>query len=126
MADAKAPVPMSWVGAEPFASRFYFRNVPAGATEVEFTFESAEPVWIMSLAAYAGADCVVREFARGLVLANPSDRPGAFDLAAIAPGRKFRRLQATGSQDGVTNNGERVGASVTLLARDALFLRREP
>ena len=68
---------------------------------------------------------MVRAFARGLVLANPSDRAQVFELASIAPGRGFRRLQATGSQDGVTNNGERVGASVTLPARDALFLRRE-
>ena len=123
--DTKSPALMSWVGAGAFTSRFSFRNVPAGRAEVEFTFESAEPVWITALAAYAGPDCMVREFAHGLVLANPSDRVQRFDLAAIAPGGNFRRLQATPNQDAVANNGAPVAATVTLPPRDALFLRRE-
>jgi hypothetical protein len=96
-----------------------------GSAAVELTFESAEPVWITAVAAHAGAGAVAREFERGLVLANPSDRAQTFDLAAMVPGRNWRRLQATPDQDVAVNNGERVGASVTLPARDALFLRRE-
>jgi hypothetical protein len=116
---------MSWMTTDAFTSRFYFRNVPAGQTDIVFTFESGAPVWISELSAYAAPDRMAREFTRGLVLANPSDRPQSFDLATIAPGRKFRRLRATPNQDTAINNGEPARQSLVLPPRDALFLIRD-
>jgi hypothetical protein len=60
-----------------------------------------------------------------LVLANPSAKPYVFDLQAIAPGRKFSRIQGSPTQDPGTNNGQSVKESVTLAPLDALFLRAD-
>lgn len=54
--------------------------------------------------------------------ANPSSHSFTFNLAKLFPGETFRRLKATPGQDEKTNNGEAVGAAVTLGAKDALFL----
>ncbi len=113
---------MSWLNARDFTSGFYFDGVRDKSVDVEFVFESAEPVWISQLAAHAAPDAIVREFEHGLVLANPSLRPYEFDLAALFPGRRFRRLSATAGQDRVANSGADVGARLTLAPKDALFL----
>jgi hypothetical protein len=115
---------MSWTGRPSFVSRFYFRKVPAGPAEIRLTFESAEPVWVERLSVHAASDGVVRSFANGVVLANPSDQPQEFALGVLAPAGPWRRLQASAGQDVATNNGTVVGGRVTLPARDALFLRR--
>ena len=112
---------MSWVARETFSSRFYFRTAPAAA-ELRLKFESAEPVWLEAIHVRAAPDLVAREYERGVVLANPSDRPQSFDLAALFPGRSWRRIRGTPGQDERTNSGEAVGATVVLPARDALFL----
>jgi hypothetical protein len=113
---------MSWLNPRDFTSGFYFNDVKAAAVDVEFIFESAEPVWISSLTAHLAPDTLVREFEHGLVVANPSLHPHSFDLAALMPGRSFRRLQATVGQDTVTNSGAPAGARLDLAAKDALFL----
>jgi hypothetical protein len=46
------------------------------------------------------------------------------DLAALAPGKGFRRLQGTSGQDAETNDGQPVGQTVTLAPLDGLFLRQ--
>lgn len=113
---------MSWVGPAEFASRFYFRTIPPGRAVVRFRFESGEPVWISSIRIQAAPDRMVREFARGVVLANPSDAPQSFDLTQLWLGRTYRRLRGTAGQDEATNNGERAPATLILPARDAVFL----
>jgi hypothetical protein len=117
---------MSWLGRDDFASRFYFRTSPAAGADVILQFESSEPVWLSELVVRAAPDRVVREFEHGAVLANPADTPQTFDLGALWPGRAWRRLRATEGQDAQTNNGETVGAQVTLPPRDALFLLAAP
>lgn len=68
---------------------------------------------------------IYREFENGVVLVNLSDNPYVFDLEELFPGQNFRRLQASTYGDQIVNNGQTVGATVTLPRRDALFLIKE-
>jgi len=113
---------MSWVNQRDFTAGFYFSEAPAAGAAIEIRVEGSEPVRISRIAAYAHPDAMFREFSHGVVLANPSPRPYTFDLARLFPGQRFQRLQGSSRQDPKTNNGEPVGASVTLGSKDALFL----
>ena len=77
------------------------------------------------MTAHSATDAIYREFDNGIVLANPSMRPYEFDLATIAPGAKFRRLRGTETQAPEINGGAEVGDTVTVPARDGLFLVRD-
>jgi len=112
----------TWVNGKDFTSGFYFKDISAPQVDLEFTFESAEPVWISSITAHPHPDAIFREFEHGLVLANPSPQPYTFELSKLFPGKNFRRLQATAGQDTQTNNGEHVGDRVTLCPQEGLFL----
>jgi hypothetical protein len=46
-------------------------------------------------------------------------------LAHLFPGKSFRRIKATAEQDADANNGETVGARLTLGAQDGLFPRKD-
>ena len=116
---------MTWVGDRPFSSGFYFKDIRSETVNLDLTIEGTEPMRIESIEAYAAPDAIYREFEGGIVLANPSSRPYSFDLAEIAPGRKFRRLKGTDLQDPVANNGKPVGETVTLDGQEGLFLVRE-
>jgi hypothetical protein len=63
-----------------------------------------------------------REFERGLVVANPSPRPYAFNLEKLFPGKTFRRLKGSSLQDRAANNGAAVRGVLELGPKDALFL----
>jgi len=115
---------MTWVNGRDFESSFSFADLASDRTDLEFTIEGPEPVWISRIAVYAQPEVMVREFEHGLVLANPSGRPYTFDLARLFPGQRFRRLTGTPSQDPRTNNGAEVESTVTLASQDALFLVR--
>ncbi|NMC19722.1 MAG: hypothetical protein GYA33_04815 [Thermogutta sp.] len=112
----------SWVGRTPFSSGFYFRGLKPGTYELEIVFEGRERVVIHDMSLHAAPDARYRRFERGIVLANPSLHPVAFDLAAIAPGVRFRRISGTSGQDTETNNGQPIGPTVALPPLDALFL----
>lgn len=112
----------TWVNGRHFPSSFYFRQLAGGEVELECEVESGEPLWITRLTAHAHPDATYRLFEQGLVLANPSAAPYTFDLEAIAPGRRFRRLQGSSRQDTQTNNGAPVAGHLTLPPLDALFL----
>ena len=116
---------MTWVGTEDFESGFYYNHVTSSAVDLEFSIEGTEPVWLSRIEAHAAADVMYREFANGVVLANPAPHPYTFDLARRFPDQAFRRLRGSSRQDTEANNGERVGAKVTLGPKDALFLVRE-
>jgi hypothetical protein len=113
---------MTWVNGNNFESSFYLTQLATERTDLEFTVEGPEPVWISRIAVYAGPDAVYREFERGLVLANPSDRPYTFDLAGLFPDQGFRRLRGSPGQDPQINDGSQVGRAVTIGPKDALFL----
>jgi hypothetical protein len=112
---------MTWIDGEDFESAFYFSGFAPGEVTLTLTIEGGSPVWIRSVTAHAAPDAIRREFQRGLVVANPSGKPYSFGLGSTA----FRRLQGSAQQDPATNNGRREEGSVTIPARDALFLLKE-
>jgi len=125
---------MSWVNEKDFQSRFYFSHTPflVGSPDIpvevdlEFEFESTEPVWISEIQVYNHPDAMVREFEHGVVLANPSPRPYEFNLAELFPGKKFRRIKGSPKQDPETNDGSLVTENtIRLKGKDALFLIKE-
>ncbi|MHB8900108.1 MAG: hypothetical protein ACYC6Y_15270, partial [Thermoguttaceae bacterium] len=113
---------MTWVGARPFTSGFYFKDVRSSRVTLQIEIEGSEPLRVESIEVHAAPDAMYRLFERGLVLANPSAHPVTFDLAAIAPGRSFQRLRGTPLQDPVANNGEPIGPTLTLGPQEGLFL----
>jgi hypothetical protein len=113
---------MSWAGPESFESGFAFSEIRSARVNLVFLIESHEPVWLTRVTAHAHPDATFREFEHGLVLANPSPRPYAFDLARIAADAAFRRLQGSPQQDPTTNNGQPVAGTVRLQGKDGLFL----
>jgi hypothetical protein len=117
---------MTWVNNRLFKSYFYFHHIKSPKVDLDFQIEGPEPVVLKGLTAHAAADAMLRVFEGGIVIANPSREEYTFDLQALAPGRRYRRIQATSRQDVEANNGKSVGRYVTLGERDALFLVREP
>jgi hypothetical protein len=113
---------MTWIGRCSFQPAFWFTGLDQSEVELEFDVEGTEPVWISRLSVHAYPDVIYRQFENGLVLANPSSTPYPFDLSAIAPKRKFRRLQGSSNQDPGTNDGTAVSKEVVLPPKDALFL----
>jgi len=117
---------MSWANDRAFTSAFYFRDIRSPSVELKLTIEGDEPVTLERISAHAHPDAIVRRFEHGMVLANPSRHPYAFDLDKLSPGVRYRRLQATPEQDTQVNNGQPAAGTVTLGERDALFLVRVP
>jgi hypothetical protein len=124
--DSPSTSYMTWANDRPFQSAFYFRQLRVPRTNLSFQVEGSEPVVLQSLEAHPYPDAMYRVFEKGIVLANPSLKPYTFDLAALSPGRNYRRLQATPKQDLTVNNGTPTGPTITLGERDALFLIRVP
>lgn len=112
----------TWADGEWFDARFYFRGLTGSSESFTMVFEDSGAVELADIKVHAHPDAQARAFEHGLVLANPSLQPFAFDLGQLYPGRKFRRLQGHPGQDPETNNGQTAGPVVTLPPRDALFL----
>lgn len=112
-----------FVTPEPREQVFHFNNVPVG-TPVALTIsvEGEEPIQVASVEAFSAPGNIAREYEHGLVLTNIAPRPYTFDLGKLFPGKNFRRLQATPTQDTEVNNGQPVGATVDLQPIDGLFL----
>jgi hypothetical protein len=120
-----APVParvVTWANGKPFESWFYFRDAGPATVDLNFEIEGGEPVTVSDIRVHNASGAMVRVFEHGAVLANPSSRPYTFDLQALFPDTKLRRLQGSPKQDPVTNNGEVLGEKVTLPAYDGLFV----
>lgn len=114
---------MSWTDGDDFEASFYLRGVESGSLSYLFTFEGANPVWISNTTHHASTDALYRQFDNGLVLSNPSDLPYTFDLSSV-PG-SYHRLLGQADQDPVHNNGSKVGSTLTLGPRDAIFLSKD-
>ena len=117
---------MTWLNDRPLTSAFYFRDVRSKSVDLTLAIEGREPVTITTLSAHAHPDAMYRTFENGLVIANPSQKPYTFDLNAISPGRNYRRIKASPTQDTQANNGQPAQGNVSLAERDALFLVRQP
>jgi hypothetical protein len=113
----------TWTLPESFDAGFYFRKIRSPRVDLTWTVESSEPVMIEKLSVHAASDTMARRFENGLVLANPSYQPRTFDLTAVAPGTRFRRLAGSPNQDLQINSGKEVGSSVMLQPLDGLFLQ---
>jgi hypothetical protein len=121
----RTPVrPTAPVSPHPFRGRYALRQVPAGDCDLVLLAEGAEPITVLAIAVHAAPDLAVREYAHGVILANPSPQAQAFALDRLFPGLALSRLQATAGQDAVTNHGAPVRGTLTLGAKDALFLRK--
>ncbi|MBI4978966.1 MAG: hypothetical protein HZC28_15920 [Spirochaetes bacterium] len=115
---------MSWLDEKPFTAGFYFRNTDAGNMTISVNVEGSESILLRKVSAHVHADAFYRVFENGIVFANPSAHAYTFDLAAISPGREYRRLSASSKQDTAVNNGKHQKGPVILGALDALFLIR--
>jgi hypothetical protein len=113
---------MTWINPNWFEVGFYFRKVNSRKADLEFEVESGEPIWFKDFSVHAHPDAILREFEKGLVLANPSLHDYTFDLDILMPGKKYRRLIGSSKQDPKTNNGLPTEGKVTLGERDGLFL----
>lgn len=116
---------LSWIGHEPFTAVFYYHGLQTASVDLFVRLEGNESLRLHRIEAYAHPDTVVREFDHGLVLANPSPRRCRFDLEAVFPGQRFRRLKGSFDQDPVTNDGSEVNGIVELGGKDALFLVKD-
>lgn len=114
----------TWTDGQPFTATFYFRDVGPGLVDLGFRVEGDAPVRFHSLTARSAADAAYREFESGVIFANNSIRPYTFDLEGLFPGASFQRIQGTANQDPNTNNGQPLGATLTLGPKDALFVAR--
>ncbi len=113
---------MTWSNGQWFESEFYFRGLKGPAINLTFEFEGSDPVELAGLTMHAAPAAMVRQFEHGVVLANPGNKPYAFELAKLFPGKKLVRLKGSAGQDPKTNDGSAAGATVTVPATDALFL----
>ena len=114
----------TWAGGEPFTATFYFRNIGPGPVDLGFTAEGDAPVRFFGLTARSAADAAYREFENGVVFVNNSTRPHTFEVGQLFPEGSFRRIQGSDNQDPATNDGQLLGATLTLGPKDALFAAR--
>lgn len=68
-------------------------------------------------------DAIARGFANGAMFANPSRSECTFDVATLFPRRRLARLVGSFDQDPDTNDGSRLGSTLTLGPLDALVVR---
>ncbi len=116
------PTPTPWNFA--FARSNFDDGAPPATVTLTISLEGSAPAAIHDLKCYNSPAAQVREFDNGAVLVNTDHSPYTFDMAALFPGMKFRRLQATPNawSDPVLNDGSDVGATLTLGRKDAIFL----
>jgi hypothetical protein len=114
----------TWANDRSFTATFNFRDLGPGLVGLDFRIEGYGPVLFEQLTARSAANAAYREFENGAIFYNDSNRPYTFDLQQLFPGASFRRLQGSSNQDPNTNNGQPLGATLTLGPRDALFVVR--
>ena len=111
-------VPTTW-----FHVVLGFHGVGPGPLEVTISIDGDTALKMRGLRVFASPDAIARGFAGGAVFANPSKHDVTFDVAALFPRRRFTRIVGSIDQDPDTNDGSRVGATLTLGSLDALVVR---
>jgi hypothetical protein len=109
-------------GPDWMRARFYFRGIGAGDVKVAFAFDGSRPARLRAMTARGAADVVFRRFEHGAAFTNPSLNEYRFNVANLAPGATYRRIQGSADQDPTTNNGALVGATLTVPPLDALVV----
>ena len=102
---------------------FFYQNAGPGTVTLNLSFEGNAGAEIKEFTVHSASDVMVREYENGAVFANPSDEPYTFDLAALFPGKSFRRITSAekGMSSGV-NTGDDVGKTLTIPGLSGLFL----
>jgi hypothetical protein len=111
-----------------FESAFYFADIQdlSGDTIIaQLKIENTDPVYIAGVRAYFFPDIMYRKFENGLVITNPSENSFEINMHELFPGEKYRRIHGTKNQDPDFNNGEKIGKSLVLNKKDAIFLVKE-
>ncbi len=101
-----------------------FRRLSGSAISLRLRTERGVPLRLRRIKTIASPDLALREFANGVIFANPSDASAAFDLATLLPGRSLRRLRGSANQDPAVNNGQAVAGTLVLPPIDGLLLAR--
>jgi hypothetical protein len=112
----------AWVNQNAFTYFHYRSDVRGDSVELNFGIEGGAALWLSNISVFAYPDVMYREFENGLVLANPSLRPYAFDLSRLFPSKSWRKFKGSGLQDMQMNDGAAVGGMFSLGPRDAIFL----
>lgn len=115
----------SYFASTGFVNRFAWRGLDAGqGYRVVALVEGGGGLISATLRGFQEPNIVTRRYANGVVLANVSDRQQGI---ALPTGRSYRRLQRTypgAALAGEVNTGAKVaGPTLTVAARDAIFLR---
>ncbi len=105
-----------------YKTSYYIRDIGATTVDVKLTIEGDGNVNLSDFKLRASAQGLARAFDNGVVISNPSLNSLTFDLEQLFPGRSFKRLIATSGHDTVVNNGQDVGAILSVPALDGLFL----
>ncbi len=110
------------VGASWFHVVLSFRDAGPGSVRFSFSIDGPEALRLRAMRAHVGPDATCRMFRHGAVFANPSSISYSFDVATLAPGRRFTRFRGTAEQDPQTNDGSAIGQTLSLPPLDALLV----
>jgi hypothetical protein len=119
-----ANMEFTWAASGYFDASFFFQDVGPGNVDLRFEVEGGQPVYFETLRAHSGRNGRYREYEGGVVFANPSTRAYTFNVRRLFPGVRLRRLQGSENQDPLTNDGSLLGDTLTLSAKNALFVAR--
>ncbi len=119
----------TWLGPDPFDATLYFQRVGRGGVNLRFEVEGEGRLYFQRLTAHAAQNVAYREYENGVVFANASARPYTFDVASLFPSTlTLRHINGSANQDphDQVNNGQEITGSVTLQAKDGLFVEKVP
>jgi hypothetical protein len=123
----------TWAGEKPFDAYLYYQDVGPGPVNLRFWVEGEQPLSFISMTVHSAQDRRYREYERGVVFANPSTRSANFDVGVLFgelldAGVTLRRIEGSDNQDphDHVNDGTPLGETLTLPAKDALFVEKVP
>ncbi len=116
---------LNYMGTETYyPCAFYFREAGDALVDIKIEIEGNGRISLKNLMLFNAAQAICREFENGVVLVNPSLEHYQFNLANLFPGKRFKRLTSTSTNEEQVNNGSLVNQQVTVPPIDGLFLIR--
>jgi|GEM_PF-3387356 len=107
--------------SRPFTASYFSSGIKSRKVYWDFSVEGSESFTIDRMTSHASADAVVREFSRGLVIANPSTTPYRFELNRLSPNRRYAPIDPSNPSRSTMENSA-LNNNITL-TKDAAFLR---